>query len=353
MNYKQWIQKAPQSLKREEYRFYIFMNYAYIFALLVHILVLVPLYFMLTSPVAFVTDIVCVAIDIVAIIMIRRGAMKLSYFLFVSAVTVHTTVSIIFFGAGSFLPLYYITLLGLTFFSPWSLLRKMIAGLVFVGLAVGLTGYSVFYPPISEITKIQFLFWSCGNITVNSFGLAYGIYYFSFIVDAAEEKLRYQAEHDLLTGVLNRSAIIKVLVSTMVRSQNSSVAAIMGDIDHFKRINDTYGHLVGDEVLKIVTGLIGDSLREGDALGRFGGEEFIIVLPGCTLAPALRVAERVRTLLCSTPVKSSAGEITVTMSLGVAVMQNGQEGNVEALLLRADQALYSAKEKGRNRVEHA
>ncbi len=352
MNYRRWLESAPQSLKREEYRFYVFMNYGYTFALLGHIIFLVPLYFMLCSPIAFISDAVCIIIDIIAIVLIRRGSMNLSFLLFITAVTLHTTVSILFFGASSYLPLYYITLLVVTFFSQWSLLYKIIAGCIFVGLAIGLTGYSVYYPSILDVTRIQFLFWSSGNILVNSFALAYGVYYFSFIVDTAERELRYQAEHDLLTGILNRSAIIKVLVSTIARSQSSTVSTIMCDIDYFKRINDTYGHLVGDEVLKSITRTLGVSLREGDALGRFGGEEFIIVLPGCSLVKAIKIAERIRVLLMSTPVTTDAGEITITMSFGVAMMQNGQEGNVEALLLRADQALYKAKNSGRNRVEH-
>ncbi len=87
--------------------------------------------------------------------------------------------------------------------------------------------------------------------------------------------------------------------------------------------------------------------EKGDAPGRFGGEEFIIVLPGCSLVKALKIAERIRVLLMSTPVTTDVGDIIVTMSFGVAMMQNGREGNAEALLLRADQALYKAKNSGR------
>ena len=170
-------------------------------------------------------------------------------------------------------------------------------------------------------------------------------------MDVSEQKLRYQAEHDLLTGVLNRNAIVKVLVSSIARSQNNHVAAIMGDIDHFKRINDTYGHLAGDDVLKGVTRMLGESLREGDALGRFGGEEFIMVLPGCQMNAAIRVAERIRSMLNDTPIPTCEGYIGVTMSFGVAVMQQGRDNDGEALIKRADQALYRAKNGGRNRVE--
>ena len=228
----------------------------------------------------------------------------------------------------------------------------MVTGIVLAGFALCLTTYSLYHPSLIEVTPLQLVFWNSGNVLVNCFAMGYGVYYFSFLVDTAEEKLRYQAEHDILTGILNRNAIVKVLVSNIARAQNYSIAAIMGDIDYFKKINDTYGHLVGDEVLINVSQILSSSLREGDAVGRFGGEEFIMVLPGCNMSVAVRVAERVRALIAASSISTETGEIHVTMSFGVAVMQEGRGEDGEELLKRADEALYRAKNNGRNRVEY-
>ena len=115
----------------------------------------------------------------------------------------------------------------------------------------------------------------------------------------------------------------------------------MFDIDHFKRINDTYGHQAGDEVLKRVAADAGGELRSADTIGRFGGEEFVIVLPDATAAVAMMVAERVRAAI-----EAGGTNPRVTISVGVAELATGEQ--CESLLNRADQALYVAKREGRN-----
>jgi len=273
--------------------------------------------------------------------------------LFLLAVTVHTSLVIVVFGSNASLVMFYITMLALTFFSRWKLKIKIAIGSILTALAVGLTINSIYSAPLTEVTRSQVVFWNCANIIVNFFAAGYGIYYFSFIVDSTEQELKFEADHDVLTGVLNRNAIMKVLASGIVTGQTGTVAVIMCDIDHFKQINDTYGHLVGDEVLRNVAGVLGISLREADALGRYGGEEFIIVLPGCHLSAALGVAERIRRMVESTAIITDADRINVTMSFGVTCLQNGSEDDAERFLKAADMALYCAKNNGRNRVEYA
>jgi diguanylate cyclase (GGDEF)-like protein len=125
----------------------------------------------------------------------------------------------------------------------------------------------------------------------------------------------------------------------------------MADIDHFKRINDTHGHQTGDEVLCEVARRMQRSLRRYDTAGRFGGEEFLLVLPECRLEEGVRLAERIRYLVRSGPVKAKNKRIEVSISLGVAGASNPFPADLEALLGSADAALYRAKEAGRNRVE--
>jgi diguanylate cyclase (GGDEF)-like protein len=169
----------------------------------------------------------------------------------------------------------------------------------------------------------------------------------------AQEALRELAAHDPLTGLLNRRACLDSLLAELDRGRRAGnpVCVLMADIDHFKRINDAHGHLTGDEVLCEVARRMQSSLRRYDTIGRFGGEEFLLVLPGCSLEEGVKLAERIRHLVRSEPAKAKNKSIDVSISLGVAVANQPVPADLEALLGSADAALYRAKEAGRNRVE--
>ncbi|MFA5508885.1 MAG: sensor domain-containing diguanylate cyclase [Vulcanimicrobiota bacterium] len=165
------------------------------------------------------------------------------------------------------------------------------------------------------------------------------------------EKLRIRAFLDPLTGVWNRGGLFDVLNREVERARRSSspLTLCMLDLDRFKRINDTYGHPVGDEVLKELCLRVRAAVRPYDALGRYGGEEFILVFPETTLQQAESQAERVREAVGGQPFQlPGAREETITISIGVAELQD--EEKVEATIERADRALYRAKREGRNRV---
>jgi diguanylate cyclase (GGDEF)-like protein len=172
-----------------------------------------------------------------------------------------------------------------------------------------------------------------------------------------QNELRRQATHDALTGVLNRSKTFEIFTRELQRSkrEGTPLGAILVDLDHFKNVNDTYGHLAGDEVLRHAAARLQSSIRSYDAVGRYGGEEFIVLLPGCDEATAVMQAERLRMALSMDPVVlDSAGSVNydLTASLGVAVSAPGREASSpEALVAVADEALYKAKRGGRNRVE--
>jgi diguanylate cyclase (GGDEF)-like protein len=174
---------------------------------------------------------------------------------------------------------------------------------------------------------------------------------------ATQQKLLFQATHDALTGVWNRRAVIDCLQRELNRAQRHSSASnctslIMADLDNFKRVNDVHGHLVGDAVLRDVTSRMQNVLRSYDTLGRFGGEEFIVILPETDSDEAERIAERLRADVGREPIVQDDKSVQVTTSLGVATMLEADLD--EKMLIRAaDQALYRAKEEGRNRVEIA
>jgi len=172
---------------------------------------------------------------------------------------------------------------------------------------------------------------------------------------AAREKLLYQATHDALTGISNRGVSLDALRRERSRQtrESGSFAIILLDIDHFKYVNDTYGHPAGDAVLTEAAQRIKGCIRPYDTLGRYGGEEFLIVLPTADGPGAVCVAERIREAFESQPFVTEREKIAITVSLGVAASGGRNTFNAEALLQIADEALYRAKQMGRNRVELA
>jgi two-component system, cell cycle response regulator len=171
----------------------------------------------------------------------------------------------------------------------------------------------------------------------------------------AQDELRTVAAHDSLTGLWNRGAVLDTLERELSRRKRTgeAIGVIMTDIDHFKKINDTYGHLIGDAVLREVTARLAANVRPYDAVGRYGGEEFLIVFPNCDVSNLVACAERLRLCVAEQTIESSAGNIPVTLSLGLACLKLKEIADSETLLRRADEALYAAKHKGRNRLEIA
>ena len=166
----------------------------------------------------------------------------------------------------------------------------------------------------------------------------------------ARENMRFRATHDPLTSLLNRGAVMDLLTRELHRSyrEQKSAAIILGDVDHFKRVNDTMGHAVGDEVLIEVANRLLGCVRSYDFVGRYGGEEFIVVLSNCDPDFAPARAEEIRKAISNRPVISAKGPVPVTMSFGL--LQTGEWGlkPLEELLHEVDIALYEAKSAGRN-----
>jgi diguanylate cyclase (GGDEF)-like protein len=170
-------------------------------------------------------------------------------------------------------------------------------------------------------------------------------------LEGALATVRESAQCDGLTGVFNRRRLEERLSEEFyrVRRYGGPLSLVMFDIDHFKRVNDVHGHLAGDEVLRIIAARVAAAVRASDVLGRYGGEEFCVVLPGTELAGARIVAEKLRELIASEPVVYKDVALDITISCGAA--QAAAEHTVWDELVRiADAALYRAKGEGRNRV---
>jgi diguanylate cyclase (GGDEF)-like protein len=165
---------------------------------------------------------------------------------------------------------------------------------------------------------------------------------------------RHVAERDALTGVLSRRALDERLAALVADAQagGTGVALLFLDIDHFKAVNDTFGHATGDVVLREVAQRIGAELRARDAIGRWGGEEFVALLPDAGIEDARALSERVRRVVAERPIEVGPMPVPTTISIGLAVFDPARD-DAATLIARADAALYRAKASGRNRVESA
>ncbi|WP_369413198.1 sensor domain-containing diguanylate cyclase [Pseudomaricurvus albidus] len=168
-----------------------------------------------------------------------------------------------------------------------------------------------------------------------------------------QRRLEEMASTDKLTGLVSRQVMDRLYqqVARTSKRHHLPLSLIMADIDHFKRVNDTYGHPVGDRVIRSVAILMKELTREADVLCRWGGEEFLILLPDCNLKQSARVAEHIRQMLEDQTINVDGQDVSVTLSLGVAELKENE--TQDSLIARADEALFKAKNQGRNRVEVA
>jgi len=169
----------------------------------------------------------------------------------------------------------------------------------------------------------------------------------------AREDLREQATRDSLTRLWNRSSILGELTRELARSEREArpLGVVIVDLDHFKQVNDTYGHLAGDAVLREAARRMQNGIRQYDSIGRYGGEEFLILFPSCSEEDCVAQADRLRKQLAQTEMSVNDSLLRVTASFGVTIAMPGEVRTQEALIRKADEALYVAKRSGRNRVE--
>ena len=171
----------------------------------------------------------------------------------------------------------------------------------------------------------------------------------TYRLDFAEEKLRQLSMTDELTQAYNRRYFFEIATKLLAGAKrySDSVAIIIFDIDDFKRINDTYGHIAGDKVLRVLSEACRTQIRESDIFARYGGEEFVILVPHCTPSDIIKFAERIRLTLSDARVHYDQVDIQFTVSIGVGIF-NSENPELETVLARADAALYEAKKRGKN-----
>ncbi|MDT7517104.1 GGDEF domain-containing protein [Rhodoferax mekongensis] len=189
------------------------------------------------------------------------------------------------------------------------------------------------------------------SVTTTCCSILFVAFFFSeMIANTLESRMKKLASCDELTGLANRRAFRDAIVRAVsfVRRHKSKLCLAILDVDFFKKVNDTYGHDTGDEVLKLLAKLLQESARTSDLVARYGGEEFIILMPGCDIKGAQEVCERIRALVEQSELKTKSFCLKATISVGVAEFTSNMDEN--KLLALADSALYLAKERGRNQV---
>ncbi|MDX1588373.1 MAG: GGDEF domain-containing protein, partial [Oleiphilaceae bacterium] len=224
--------------------------------------------------------------------------------------------------------------------------------LALVAIALALSPLGPMFTPVHDYSTV----FSLLLLVTLSF-----VMFFSYILDRSRrrhaEKLRHMAEvfehaakHDALTNLYNRGEGTQRLAGEYARFHRNHqfFSVILIDIDHFKRINDTFGHASGDQVIQEVARRLVAGCRQMDMVARWGGEEFLLMLPGADGDAAITTAERIRDLMTRTPIKAEKRSLEVTCSFGVAQIRDGD--SIQALLQRADERLYKAKTTGRNRI---
>jgi len=171
----------------------------------------------------------------------------------------------------------------------------------------------------------------------------------------ARESMRFRATHDQLTSLWNRGVIMELVSREILRSfrENTCTVVMMCDLDHFKRVNDQYGHGAGDDVLREVARRLQHSVRSYDMVGRYGGEEFLVVLNRCDSSSAFARAENLRTAICEKPIETRSATLSVTLSIGLALSTDFLNRPADDIIHKADAALYEAKKAGRNCVRMA
>lgn len=245
-------------------------------------------------------------------------------------------------GIAMGMPYATLPLLGLLIRDRWLVIGLAAAGLV-------LTAMGLFLSPAGSPLHIALLNRSMSAaliVLVTAIALRH-----LAVGDEFRERLEAQALRDPLTGLYNRRHVFAVVENSLnrYRRYGERFAVILIDADHFKRVNDRYGHPAGDRVLQLIAAVCRESVRNIDIVGRFGGEEFIVVLPHSDAAAAAIVAERIRNTMQQSALDTDQGRVTVTLSLGVA--EAGLESETfDDILREADRSLYRAKRAGRNRV---
>lgn len=310
----------------------------------------IPLFWLAGFPSLAIFNVFSVPLWTVAWLLNRRHHSTVAMWLLTAEVTAHATLAVLLLGFGSGFQYYLVPLIPFLMFNDRAKLTTVIGGSICVVL--GFAALGVYAPDHVALPPALRAFRSV-NVVIPLFMLGLQSYYFRLASANVERKMTEMALTDPLTGLFNRRQMNQRLQEEVARFRrnNTNFSVIIADVDHFKGVNDRYGHDMGDKVLARVALIFAETLRGGDAIARWGGEEFLVLLPGTHLKAAQEVAQRLR-LAAETRLGVIEGLTTmITVTLGVATFS--ATDSLEMCLKEADEALYRGKSEGRNRVVSA
>ena len=308
------------------------------------------LFLILDSPVLAWVNVVSVAMYIGAYYALKQRRNRLAVWLIWTEVVVHAALGIVMIGWGSgfhYYLLMFIPAICLSAPRKWIVPGLCVLWAYYVALSVVMW----FVVPLQPIPEMALNLVHLFNLTVVFAMFSYLSVFYLGVVIAAQKRLQKVAITDSLTGLLNRRQMQYLLDQELERFKRSGepVSLMLMDLDHFKQLNDSRGHDAGDKVLQAFADILRQELRAQDLVARWGGEEFLVIMPQCTVSDALKTAERLRVALETYRGKSTDGaDFEATVSIGVTDLRQGDDA--VTAVSRADRAMYQSKALGRNRV---
>ncbi|HUE92214.1 diguanylate cyclase [Pseudomonas sp.] len=302
------------------------------------------------SPILAWVNVISVSMYVLAYQALARRRNRLAIALIWTEVIVHAALGTLLIGWDSGFHYYLLMFIPALFLSMQ--LRAALVSLVSLwAFYVVLDAVMWAIEPLQPISRSALLAVHLFNLSVVFAMFSYLSFFYLKIVNSAQRKLRQMAATDPLTGLFNRRHMIDSAERELARFERNRhpIGVLLLDIDHFKTINDSHGHDVGDKVLVEVANSINSQLRTQDLIARWGGEEFLAVLPDTDLEQARAIAERVRQALMQQSWCFDGKPVAVTISVGISEFEEGDE--LKSPIKRADKALYRCKDNGRNRVE--
>ncbi|MES2819928.1 MAG: diguanylate cyclase [Pseudomonadota bacterium] len=309
------------------------------------------LFHWLGSPILGWVNVLSVALYFFAYQLLRRRRNKLAVALIWLEVLGHSTLGILMLGWEGGLYYYMLPFIPLTIASTTSK-RAIIALVALWAYYLGLYLLTqLLLEPVQPVSATANVILHSANLSIVFAMLTYLAYLQIRAVAVAQHRLKKQATTDSLTGLFNRRYAIEVAAYEITQRSRSQapLSVMVADLDHFKAINDAQGHEGGDRVLKAVAEVLRRCVRSQDTVARWGGEEFLVILPGSPLPQAREVAERIRAEVQALALQLGSTPVAVSLTLGVSLYREGER--LEECIDRADRALYRGKKAGRNRVE--
>ena len=329
---------------------YVQSNIVYLSTLISSIIFEFVFYFM-KADIAFYTNTFVLITGVLPIYFNRKGYYGLASLIYLSVMSLSAFVNGIVFGIQVGFGFYFFNFAGLIIFTNWKAIYKLIALVIDASLLLALSIYYLDHVPLYQLSEYFFFAFLILNIVLNITGVSHSAYFYMNNAKIANDRLSYLSTTDLLTGLMNRSAFIESFMQ-FCQIGNQNIGLIMFDIDFFKSINDTYGHLCGDAVLSKIGSLLKEKFNNQTLIGRYGGEEFILSFPTNSLEEVKQLAEELRIMIHETEFEYEGLMVKTSISIGAIYYPNDSNHgiDIDRLLAQADQHLYISKQNGRNRV---